>query len=110
MLSRHSFGHQGIEDAHEQSASNADPDSAQTDRMLLALSASICERVNNNRQHHERHAPEEQSGMALGGDRIVQKNTLYQCQPDSNRKGHGQPGNVNGRDQKQMSYVEDSRT
>src|SRR5208337_2865107 len=43
MLSRHSLGHERIKNAHEHTASNANPDSTHTDRTALALSAAIGE-------------------------------------------------------------------
>ena len=65
------------------------------ERRSLSLSA-IRECVKNNRQNHERHAPEEQSGMALGRDCVIQKNAHYQRQADSNREGDSQASDVNG--------------
>src|SRR5208282_5277639 len=108
MLSRNSLGHQRIKDAHEYAASNTNPDSTHADRASLALSPPIRECVENNCQNHERHAPEEQSGMALGRECVIQENAHHQSQADSDREGDSQASDVNGGNQKQVGHIEDS--
>ena len=98
-------GNKWIEQAHADAAKQAQQNALGAHAHVLHQLA-VGERVENDGDHHQADAPEEQGGISLGFDDVVQHRANDQRQADADGKRNGQPGNGDGRNQQNVGHVE----
>ena len=107
MVSRSCLRDQGIEDAHQHAAREADLNAACARILLFRLASAISQCIHHNGEDDQKHSAKEQQRASLRGNEIVQQHAHHQRQSNSDWKRDGKACNIDCGNQQQVCYVED---
>src|SRR4051812_12902323 len=97
----------GIEQTHENATGDADLNSARTNCLGFVLAPAIGNSICNDREENQSYSSEQEQHVSLRGERVIQKHANHKRQPNSYRKGNGQPSDIDGGHQQQIRNIKD---